>query len=40
MKEREISLLELIVAMMLRWRIILVWMAAGAVLAGAFSYMR
>lgn len=40
MKEREISLLELLTEIMLRWRMILVWMAAGAVLAGAFSYVR
>lgn len=40
MKEREISLWELMTEMMLRWRIILVWMAVGAVLAGAVSYVR
>lgn len=40
MKEREISLLELLVEMMLRWRRFLAWMAAGAVLAGAVSYVR
>lgn len=40
MKEREISLLELLTQIMLRWRIILIWMAVGAVLAGAFSYIR
>lgn len=40
MKEREISLLELLTQIMLHWRIILIWMAVGAVLAGAFSYIR
>lgn len=40
MKEREISLLELLTEIMLRWRMILMWMAVGAVLAGAFSYVR
>jgi len=39
MKEREISLWELLIEMMLQWRIILVWMVAGAAMAGAFSYV-
>lgn len=40
MKEREISLLELFIETLLRWRVILIWAAVGAVLAGAFSYVR
>lgn len=40
MKEREISLLELVTEIMLHWRAMLVWMAVGAVLAGAFSAVR
>lgn len=40
MNEREISLVDLMVEILLRWRMIIVWMAAGAVLLGAFSYVR
>lgn len=40
MKEREISLLQLLTELLLEWRAILIWMAAGAVLAGAFSFVR
>ena len=40
MQEREIDLLDLIVEILLRWRMILVWMLCGAVLLGGFSYIR
>lgn len=40
MKDREIKLWELLIDMMLRWRIIFIWMAVGAVMAGSFSYVR
>lgn len=40
MNEREISLVDLMVEILLRWRMIIVWMVAGAVLLGAFSYVR
>lgn len=39
MKEREISLLDLCVEMLLRWRVILLAMLLGGVLLGAFSYL-
>lgn len=40
MNEREISLVDLMVEILLRWRMIIVWMIAGAVILGAFSYIR
>lgn len=40
MKEREISLTDLTVEILLHWRKIALAMLAGAVLAGAFSYVR
>lgn len=40
MKEREISLVDLLVEILLRWRMILVFMLIGGVLLGAFGYMR
>lgn len=40
MEEREISLVDLLVEILLHWRMFIVWMAVGAVLLGAFSYMR
>ena len=39
MKEREISLLDLCVEMLLRWRVIVLAMVVGGVLMGAFSYV-
>lgn len=39
MKEREISLVDLCVEMLLRWRVILLAMLFGGVLLGAFSYV-
>ena len=39
MKERELSLIDLIVEILLGWRFIVVWMLVGAVLMGAFSYV-
>ena len=40
MEEREISIVDLIVEILLHWRIFIIWMVGGAVLLGAFSYMR
>lgn len=40
MNEREISLVDLMVEILLHWRVFIIWMAAGAVLLGAFSYVR
>ena len=40
MQEREISLVDLIVEILLRWRMFIVWMLCGAVLLGALSYVR
>lgn len=39
MKEREISLLDLCVEMLLKWRVVLLAMVIGGVLLGAFSYV-
>lgn len=39
MKERELSLIDLIVDILLRWRSIIVWMLVGALLMGGFSYV-
>lgn len=40
MQEREISLIDLIVEMLLRWRVFIIWALCGAALLGAFSYVR
>lgn len=40
MNEREISLVDLMVEILLRWRVFIIWMIAGAALLGAFSYVR
>lgn len=40
MKEREISIVDLMVQILLHWRMFVVWMIGGAVLFGIFSYMR
>ncbi len=40
MKEREISLIDLLVDILLHWRMFFVWMLIGAVLLGAFSFNR
>lgn len=40
MQEREINLFDLIVEILLRWRMFIVWMLCGAVLLGGFSYIR
>lgn len=40
MQEREISLVDLIIEILLRWRMFIVWALCGAVLLGAFSYIR
>ena len=39
MKEREISLIDLLVEVLLSWRIIVVFMLIGGILLGAFSYV-
>ena len=40
MKEREISIVDLMVEILLHWRLFIVWMIGGAVLFGALSYVR
>lgn len=40
MKEREISLIDLMVEILLRWRMIIVWMLVGGLALGGFSYFR
>lgn len=40
MQETEINLVDLFVEILLRWRIIIVWMLVGAVLMGGFSFVR
>lgn len=40
MKEREINLIDLIIEILLRWRVIVVAMVVGGVLFGAFSFMQ
>lgn len=39
MKEREISLLDLMVEILLRWRVFIVWALIGGSLMGCFSYV-
>ena len=40
MKEREIALVDLLVAILLRWRVVILAMLIGGMLMGAFSYYR
>lgn len=40
MKEREISLVDLLVEILLRWRVIVVFMLIGGILLGAFGFVR
>ena len=40
MQEREINLIDLIVEVLLRWRMFIIWMLCGAVLFAGFSYVR
>ena len=40
MNEREISIVDLMVEILLHWRMFIIWMIAGAVVLGAFSYVR
>lgn len=40
MEEREISIVDLLVNILLHWRIMLIWMIVGAAALGAFSYVR
>jgi len=40
MREREISLIDLLVEILLRWRLIVVLMLVGGILLGAFSFVR
>lgn len=39
MKEREISLADLLVEILLKWRTLVVWMLVGGILLGAVSYV-
>lgn len=38
MKEREIDLIDLLVEILLHWRMFIVWMLIGAILSGAYSF--
>ena len=40
MKEREISLVDLIFEILLKWRMIIVFMIIGGLLLGGYSYMQ
>ena len=40
MKEREISIVDLMVDILLHWRAFIIWMLIGAVALGAFSSVR
>lgn len=40
MKEREISLVNLLVEILLRWRIIVLWMLVGGLVFGGLSYVK
>lgn len=40
MEEREICIVDLMVEILLHWRMFIIWMVVGAVLLGAFSYVR
>ena len=40
MKERQVSLTDLLVEILLRWRAMMVWMAVGAILFGGLSFVR
>ena len=40
MKEREISLIDLFVELLLKWRVFVILMIVGAVALGAFGYTR
>ena len=40
MKEREISLVDLLVEILLRWRVIVVFMLIGGILLGGFGFVR
>lgn len=40
MQEKEINLVDMIVEILLKWRMIIVWMLCGAVLLGGFSYVK
>lgn len=40
MKEREISIVDLFVEILLHWRMFIIWMIIGAVAFGALSYVR
>lgn len=40
MREKEINLIDLVVEILLRWRVFIVWMLVGAGLLGTFSYVK
>ena len=39
MQEREIDLIDLLVEVLLRWRVMIVWMLVGGILMGGLSYV-
>ena len=39
-REKEINLIDLVVEILLRWRVFIIWMLVGAVLLGTFSYVQ
>lgn len=40
MKERELNLIDLMVEILLKWRVIIAWMLVGGILMGGLGYMR
>ena len=40
MKDKEVSLIDLAVEILLRWRMFIVWMLIGGVLLGTYSYVQ
>lgn len=40
MEEREINIADLLTEILLHWRMFIIWMIAGAVILGVFSYVR
>lgn len=40
MREKEINLMDLVIEILLRWRMLVIWMLAGAVLLGTFNFVQ
>lgn len=40
MREKEINLMDLVIEILLRWRMLIIWILAGAVLLGAFGFVQ